>query len=121
MASQMTFGKKLFGSFGACFALTLVVGGTSLWLICDLGASLKKTVNSTARKQVLAADIDTAESDMLAAERGILLRALTKETALVARYNQDFQNASSRMKKDIDEMRPLIETESGHQVINAIQ
>src|SRR3569832_1152821 len=105
MASQMTIGKKPFGSLGACIALTLVVGGTSLWLISDLGASLKKTVNSTARKQVLAADIDTAESDMLAAERGILLRALTKETAHEARNKQDFQNASLRMKKDVDEMR----------------
>ena len=121
MASQMTIGKKLFGSFGACVALTLIVGGTSLWLISDLGASLKKTVNSTARKQLLAADIDMGESDLLAAERGILLRAMTKEAALVAHYNQDFQNAASTMKKDIDEMRPLIETERGHQVINAIQ
>jgi methyl-accepting chemotaxis protein len=121
MASQMTIGKKLFGSFGASIALTLVVGVTSLWLISSLGASLKKTVNSTARKQLLSADIDMGESDLLAAERGILLRAMTKESALVARYNQDFQNAAARMKADLDEMRPLIETTSGHQVINAIQ
>ena len=56
MASQMTIVKKLVGSFGASIALTLVVGGTSLWLISDLGASLKKTVNSTAHKQLLAAE-----------------------------------------------------------------
>lgn len=121
MASQMTIGKKLFGSFGACVALTLIVGGTALWLISNLGASLKKTVNATARKQLLASDIDMAESDMLAAERGILLRAMMKDTALVAQYNQEYQNATSRMKADLDEMRPLIETASGHQVVNAIQ
>ena len=121
MATQMTIGKKLFGSFAASIALTLIVGGTSLWLISSLGASLKKTVNSTARKQLLAADIDMGESDMLAAERGILLRAMMKDAVLVARYNQDFQSATTRMKSDIDEMRPLIETEAGHQVINAIQ
>lgn len=121
MASKMTIGKKLFGSFGAAVALTLIVGGTSLWLISNLGASLKKTVNATARKQLLAADIDMAESDMLAAERGILLRAMTKEPALVAQYNQDYQNSVSEMKSDLDEMRPLIETPNGQQVINSIQ
>ncbi|WP_109487406.1 methyl-accepting chemotaxis protein [Occallatibacter savannae] len=121
MASQMTIGKKLFGSFGACVALTLVVGGTSLWLISNLGASLKKTVNATARKQLLASDIDTRESDMLAAERGILLRAMMKDTALVAKYSGDYQTATSKLRADLDEMRPLIETASGHQVVNAIQ
>jgi len=121
MASNMTIGKKLLGSFGASIALTLIVGGTSLWLISSLGASLQKTANATARKQLLAADIDMRESDMLSAERGILLRAMTKETALVAQYNQDYQNATTKMKADIDEMRPLIETASGHQVVNAIQ
>jgi hypothetical protein len=50
MASQMTIGKKLFGSFGACLVLTLVVGGTSLWLISSLGNSLNKLAHVTARK-----------------------------------------------------------------------
>ena len=121
MASQMTIGKKLFGSFGAAIALTLVVGGTSLWLISGLGASLKKTINSTARKQLLAAGIDMGESDMLAAERGILLRAMMKDTALVAQYSQDYQTAVSEMKSNLQEMTPLIETEEGRKVIASIQ
>jgi len=94
MASQMTIGKKLFVSFGAALALTLVLGGTSMWLISSLGASLNKTTNVEARKQALATEIDMGESDMLAAERGILLRAMLKDSALVAQYNQDFQKAT---------------------------
>ena len=117
MASQITIGKKLFGSFGASVLLTIIVGGTAIWLINGLGTSLNKLANVTARKQLLAAQIDTNESDMLAAERGILLRALTKETALVAQYNQEFQNASSLMKTNLDVMDPLIETEDGHRLL----
>ena len=83
MASQMTIGKKLFSSFGACVALTLAVGGTSLWLISSLGSSINKVAHVTARKQFLAAEIDGAESNMLAAERGILIRSMMKDAALM--------------------------------------
>ena len=121
MASQMTIGKKLFGSFGASIALTLVVGVTSLWLISSLGKSSIKLAHATARKQVLAAEIDAAQSDMLAAERGILLRAMMKDSALVAQYSQDFQSDVSEMKGYLQEMTPLIETEEGRKVIVAIQ
>lgn len=121
MASQMTIGKKLFGSFGASLALTLVVGGTALWLISSLGASLNKIANVTARKQFLAAEIDGSQSDMLAAERGILLMTLTKEPALVAKYSQDFQQAASEMKANLDAMSPLIETENGHRIFSTLQ
>jgi len=121
MASQMTIGKKLFGSFGACVALTLVVGGSSLWLISNLGSSMNKLAHVTARKQFLAAEIDAAESDMLAAERGILLRAMMKDPALVAQYSQDYQAAVAGMKSKLEEMTPLVETEDGRKVIAGIQ
>ncbi|HEY2471461.1 MAG TPA: methyl-accepting chemotaxis protein [Terracidiphilus sp.] len=121
MASQMTIGKRLFGSFGASLLLTMIVGGTALWLISSLGASLNKIATVTARKQFLASEIDMGESDMLAAERGILLRTLTKEPALVAQYNQDFQNATAEMKANLDAMSPLIETENGRRVLSAVQ
>ena len=121
MASQMTIGKKLFGSFGACIALILVVGGMSIWLIGSLGKSVTRLADVTARKQFLASEIDMGESDMLAAERGILIRAMMKDTALVAQYNQDYQNAASAMKSNVDEMRPLIETENGHKILAALQ
>jgi CHASE3 domain sensor protein len=120
MGSQMTIGKKLFSCFAASLALTLVVGGTSLWLISSLGASLKRTANVIARKQLLAAEIDTRESDMLAAERGILLRGMMKDSALVAQYNQDFTVAAEKMKGSLEQMRPLIETEEGHRILSAI-
>jgi len=121
MASQMTIGKKLFSSFGACVALSLAVGGTSLWLISSLGSSINKVAHVTARKQFLAAEIDGAESNMLAAERGILIRSMMKDAALVAQYNQDYQNAASAMKSELQEMTPLVETEEGRKVLAAIQ
>jgi methyl-accepting chemotaxis protein len=121
MASQMTIGKKLFGSFGACLLLTLIVGGTAIWLISSLGASMNKVANVTARKLYLASEIDGVVSDFLSEERGMLLRTLTKEPALVAQYNQDFQDSTSEMKRDLDALGPLIETESGRKIFSTIE
>src|SRR5579859_2934689 len=121
MASQITIGKKLFGSFGALLALTLVVGGTSIWLISSLGSSLNKMANVTARKEFLASEIDANQNDMLAAERGILLRTLTREAALVAKDNQDFQESATDMKANLDALNPLIETENGRRIFSTVQ
>ncbi|HXS76223.1 MAG TPA: methyl-accepting chemotaxis protein [Terracidiphilus sp.] len=121
MTSQMTIGKKLFASFGASVALTLVLGGTSLWLISNMGASLSKMANVTARKQFVASEIDMGESDLVSAERGILLRTFTKEPALVAQYNEDFKNASSLLKANFDELAPLLETEEGRRLLATAQ
>jgi CHASE3 domain sensor protein len=121
MTSQMTIGKKLFVSFGASVALTLILGGTSLWLISNMGASLNKIANVTARKQFLASEVDMSESDLLSAERGILLRTLTKEPALVAQCNEDFKNTSSLLKAKFDELAPMIETEEGRRVLASAQ
>jgi methyl-accepting chemotaxis protein len=121
MASQMTIGKKLFGSFGACVALTIIVGGTSLWLISSLGASLEKLAHVTARKQFLTSEIDRATSDMMAAQRGILLRSMMKDSAVVAQYSQDYQTAVSEMKGYLQEIAPLLETPNGRKVLAALQ
>jgi len=120
MASQMTIGKKLFSSFGACVALTLAVGGTSLWLISSLGSSINKVAHVTARKQFLAAEIDGAESNMLAAERGILIRSMMKDADIVAQYNQYYQNAVSALKIELQEMKDLDEIQEVRYVLAAI-
>lgn len=121
MASQMTIGKKLFGSFGASLGLTLVVGITAIWVISSLGTSINKVVNVNAQKRFLAAQTDTSESDMVAAERGILLRMLTKEPALVAKYNQDFLDSNNLMKNHLDEFKPLIESSEERTTFAAIE
>ena len=121
MTSQMTIGKKLFGSFGGSLLLTVTVGGTAIWLISNLGSSMDKAVNINAQKQFLAAQSDKHESDMVAAERGILLRTLTKEPALVAKYNQDFLDAAAQMKSNIDAFKPLIENDSERGILGTIE
>jgi methyl-accepting chemotaxis protein len=118
MGSKMTIGKKLFVSFGASLILTLVVGGTAIWLISSLGNSLDRAVNVTGAKRFLAAKIDTDNSDMMAAERGILLRSFTKEPALAAQCAHDYSDASSQLKSDLEALKPLADTDEERKQID---
>ncbi len=74
MKSQMTIGKKLLLSFGAALGLTLAVSALALEGLTSLGAGMEKVINVNARALYLATDINGEQSDLVAAERGILAR-----------------------------------------------
>jgi methyl-accepting chemotaxis protein len=121
MKSQMTIGKKLFLGFGASLALTLIVGGTAVWTIGNLGASLERVVNVNAKKRFLAGEISVNVSDVIAAERGILVRAYMKDQVTVALYNQQLHGALDQWKKNMEEFVPLIETAEDKKLLEEMQ
>ncbi len=121
MKSQMTIGKKLFGGFGAALLLTIVVGVTAFWTVGSLGTSINKLVNVNAQKRYLASQIDMNESDMVAAERGILARAYMKDSAAVSQYNQDFQSSYAQWKKSMDAFSLLVTTSEARQDLDTMQ
>lgn len=80
------------------FLLTLIASGTAIWLIGDLGTSINQLANVSAEKPFQPAQTDGNESYIVAEERGILLRAIEREPALIAHYNQDFAVTATLMK-----------------------
>jgi methyl-accepting chemotaxis protein/methyl-accepting chemotaxis protein-1 (serine sensor receptor) len=118
---SMTIGKKLFLSFGAALALTLVVSVVSLVDISSLATALNKVIKVDATKRFLASDINTIASDLIAAERGIIARAYMKDNATVEKYNGEFHDAQARLQRRLDEFRPLIETAEARQMIQEIE
>ena len=121
VASKMTIGTKLFLSFGAASVLTLAVSGLALNSIGNLGGNIDRLVNVNAKKQYLAGDINTVASDLIAWERGIVLRAYMKDTATMTKYRQGFQDSAVRLKKRCEEFAPLIETTEARRMIEEIQ
>jgi CHASE3 domain sensor protein len=81
--SNMTIGKKLFLSFGAALALASGIGFGALRSIGSLQGQMQQLIAKDARKLYLAADINTALSDVIAGERGILLRAYMNDYVTV--------------------------------------
>jgi methyl-accepting chemotaxis protein len=120
MRSQMTIGKKLFLSVGAALVLTAAVGAFALITIGSLGGVSDKLVKVTARKRFLASDLGTAVEAMLAAERGILVRAFMKDKATMEQYNQNFQESTDRTKKALDEFVTLSETAEDRRLVDEI-
>ena len=121
MKSKMTIGKKLFISSGAALVLTLVVSFVAMQSIGSLAGILSDVINKTAKKQYLACAIETGESDALAAERGIVVGTLTKETALVEKNNREFGQAIDGMKKKVSEFIPLIVADEVRRQIEDVQ
>ncbi len=121
MKSQMTIGKKLFLSFGGAALLTLIVSFFALQSIGTLGAMLDRIISRTSQKQYLACTIDTGESDVVAAERGIVLRGLTKDQNLLEQSNREFTEAMDGMKNRASEFVPLIDSDEARQQVADLQ
>ncbi len=93
MKSQMTIGKKLFLSFSAALALTLLVGIVSLLSIDSLGTATGNLIKVNSRRLYLAGEVNTITSDIQAEERGILARYYMKDQATMDKYSQAFMRA----------------------------
>ena len=116
MFEQMTIGKKLFLSLGGTLVLTLAVSVVALNGIGTLSGLNETLANVTAKKRFLASDLNTAAADMLAAERGILVRAYMKDKATMEQYHQNFGESGARAKKDLDALTALRESAEDRRV-----
>jgi methyl-accepting chemotaxis protein len=104
----MPIGKKLYLSFGAAFALSIALGVTALFSISNLSALLHAAVTSTAQKQQLAGSLSAAASEMLAADRGILVRSYMKDVPAMEKYNRDFDDENAAANLILDKLEPLL-------------
>jgi CHASE3 domain sensor protein len=114
---SLTIGKKLFGCFGAALALTLLVSCLGLIDIGTFSSDMDRVIGRIALKQYLASNMDTRESDMIAAARGMLLAAFTKDDGIVEKRHQEFADAAAQIKKSLDEYTQLIETDEGRRLV----
>jgi methyl-accepting chemotaxis protein/methyl-accepting chemotaxis protein-1 (serine sensor receptor) len=121
MKSEMTIGRKLLIGFGVAFGLTLLVSVVALTNIGRLSGTIDKIAEVESRKQTLAGEISSVASDLIALERGIIVGSFMKDDASRAKYSQQFQESLGRMKQDVDEFAPLVETAEGRRILEDIR
>jgi methyl-accepting chemotaxis protein len=117
MKRSLTFAGKLGISTGILclvIALLAVIGLSSLGTSDD---ALRRTVEINALKVKLAGRLNTAESDMAVGQRGIILFTFAKNPAGVSAAESLFQESSSRFLSAFNEVRPLLQTERGKEVL----
>ncbi|MBS1854222.1 MAG: MCP four helix bundle domain-containing protein [Acidobacteria bacterium] len=107
MKTKLTVGKKLGLSFGAIILLLVILGWSSLSAMSSMEATLSVLGNQSARKMELAGLINTAESDMAAAERGMIMFASNKDSANMEAAARQFQENLAVVKKSAQEFHAL--------------
>ena len=121
MKSRWTIGRKLTVCCATMLVLTLAMSIFSLNSIAALNAELEAATQKTARRLQIAGIMDTAGSNMLAGMRGIVMFTFGKDPSRVQTAKQQVASAESEWQKGIDEVRPLLVTDEGKQLVNQLQ
>ena len=121
MKSQMTIAKKLFVCFGAALALTIGMGLFAVRSIGALGDDLKTVIHINAPKLYLSTDAGAAIAQMIAVERGIIVRTFRDDGTTMEQYDEEFRRNHARLKKRLEEITPLIESAETRRMIEELQ
>ena len=85
------------------------------------GASIHTLVNVQGRKQALAGQMQLLVANLLSAERGMVIRIYMKDLPAAEKYNREFLDYQVNLKRRIEDVRPLVETEEGRRHIQELQ
>jgi PAS domain S-box-containing protein len=115
-----TVEHKTTSCFAAIFIMVAMLGGVSVHSLSSMKDSFGVAVDSTARKIWLAGDIDMAVSEMIAADRGVLLYTHERNVSGVEASKQLFANRAVLIKRDVAELKPLLSSEEERQAIDVV-
>jgi methyl-accepting chemotaxis protein len=118
--AEMTIGAKLYLGAGLALGLVTALAGIALWGQGASSGSMRAIVEKFARGRYLASDANTALSDMVAFERGLLLRTYMKDRPLVDQYYQEFKTSAARVKDRMREYLSLVDDLEGRRRASAI-
>jgi methyl-accepting chemotaxis protein len=114
----MTIGRKLTFSFAAMLTVTLVLAAVSLTAIDKLSKSLDRAVNITTKKIELIAAVSNARSDMLAAQRGVIMFKYSESAVGAEKAKRLFESAADQWGTSVSQIRPLLVTKEGAELTN---
>ena len=119
--SSLTIGKKIFGGVAVLVLCTLALGINSYLSVGSIGDRVHNMTSKTIQKQQLAHRMNFDASDLLAEDRGILVRGFMKDLPIVEKYNQQFAASSEDIQNAVHEIQPLIVDPTVKQAMQQIQ
>jgi methyl-accepting chemotaxis protein len=120
MRTSHTIGAKLLTAFGAMIALTAVLSYSSLMSISGFKSQFDHAIDTTVLKITLSEAIASANFQMLAAQRGMILSTFAKDAAELQKDKQAFRQNAELIRKSLDEIRPLLVAEEGKRLAGEI-
>jgi methyl-accepting chemotaxis protein len=118
---KMTLGNKLALATVAMALALVIVGCYGLSTVSTMNGTFSRTVQVTARKLELSGILDTAKSDMAAAQRGLVLFAYAKDPARMAAADTLFQESSAKLQQALTEIGPMLVTDRGKEIVARLQ
>jgi methyl-accepting chemotaxis protein/methyl-accepting chemotaxis protein-1 (serine sensor receptor) len=109
----VTISQKLYASFGAALALTILLGIGAVVGITRTEENSKNVVDFNARRVYLAGEIRALVGMMLSDERGIVLRSFMQDKATVDQYANEFKEHSALYAEHLKEYSSLVQNDAG--------
>jgi methyl-accepting chemotaxis protein len=119
--NTMSFTTKIAGSAAALAALLLLTAWFGLHTAGSLRDSFSTIIGREAKALVLAGTMDTAQSNMAAGHRGVVLYSFAKNPAKVAESKDIYRQNLTALQTSIGEIKPLAQTAETRQVIADIE
>jgi methyl-accepting chemotaxis protein len=116
--TNLTLGQKMAISTGLVTAIVLLMAALNIRTLTSMRKNFENTTAVTARKLELSGALSTAESEMAAGQRGVVLYGYARNPALAAASDQLFQSGAARFQSAISEMKPLLVTQRGRQIVS---
>jgi methyl-accepting chemotaxis protein len=121
MVTHFSVSRKLYSCIGALLLLAFIVGASALYNIGSLSTLLHTAVTRTALKQRLAGEIATSTAQMLALDRGVLVRGFMKDAVTVEIYQQQFMEESENINKVLDTITPILDRPEAKQIVEQLR
>ena len=121
LRSPSTFSKKLFLGIGFLVVLTFSLGLTVLISFSSISDGVRIIVHTNAQREALAATIGTETADLLAANRGILLRGYMHDLAGVQQDNQKFEATASQLQQDLNTIETMLTQPEAQRAVRDIR
>src|SRR5438309_1837599 len=102
---RFTFGAKLRLSFAALAAVLALTAWSGLRSIGKLNDSFVATVDTSVRELALVGILESAESDMVAGQRGLFLFTYAKDRARASNAKRLFQDGTVKFRRSMTEFR----------------
>ena len=117
---NVSMGAKLIAGTGALLVLLLVSGLTALFSLGSLRDELNVITDKTALKIELAGEMNKTQAMMLSGQRRMTLYAARKDIAAIEKEATKFKALTASILKGADQIRPLLVTEEGRQIIDRV-
>ncbi len=117
----MSVKQKLYISYGAMAALAIVMGTTAVVILTGIAATTTNLGVTLAGKIFAAGTIMRNTSEMVALERGIILRAQNGEMDVAERYMTDYTQADQEARREIAELRSLHLSPEAKEMVDEIE